>query len=1772
MANRRAIVAGPQSYQEIGSAGIAADYLSVGATGIVGTAGSMAIYGDETGSGTDKTLVIGEQGNTDTGNVVHFFGSATGPGLLDGVVKIHGNLEVEGTENVLGDATFEANATFEGNTTFGDNSADTVTFVAGIASDIQFDAIGGGGGNRTIDIEASTAAGTSLVLGSGAAGGAGPSNGGDISLVPAAGIGGGYYGEVLIGNPSRVDPNDGKSGPAMLLNTGNPNQAGFRWNSTDTKLQYRVDNTTTWVDLVGGGGTLPPSTDQYSLLQGTGSGTWSETFTLILPDTLTAAGRGVTVQNQTTANIAGDALSVSAADGNGTGIGGDLNLDAGAASGATASGGSVRITGGTPGASGACGHVYIKAGENIGGTGARGNIYLDSGVTDGPGVIYFGTQGSSGETVQFGASGGNTVSIDFTANGLSKIISDVEFDNLANREIRMESGFGKGNSLTLLGMDSANDDGGALYATAGAAGGAGAGGSLYLTAGANNLGTGNGGNVEIVGGYAGTNTGGNVLIDAGQGIGTDGATFIGTQRGEIVFGLGGTTTSALYANSTTPGVRAGLRYHETTGDWEIRADNTNPYDWSALLYSGGPGSVPDGTTTHEILQWNQLTTQWTVQKDLTLAGDGDRTVGVQTNTAAGDGWDLSVAAGDSASAGGGGDLNLTAGDHAGANQVGGDVNITAGVGDDTGLAACGGNVLITGGAATTDGYGGGVLITGGAAGGGDGPRSGGPVILEAGASADSGYQVVFLQGGSLTLGSIGIGVNGTDGVYGLTHETDTIGIGGDYTTGTMIGIDSPARQMELGADAADVILITAALSLAATTRVMTDVVFDDAAPRSIYMETSLTGAGQDLTIRSGTGLAGANDGGDMFAIGGAGGAGALNINGGGGGDSWTYAGQGGAIGTGTSVAGVGGDSYLRGGTGGTGAAGVAAGAGGDTYVRGGPAGADATGLGAAGGRVYIQGADASGTGANNGGLVAIEAGDSTSLGSPGGVLLSPGWNSTASTGGSVIVGSATLEDYSYLLFYTDGSTTTQALGPGFRYVETNDWMEVYNPTSAAWERIASGSGGLVPDGTIENEILQWDNTGGQWLAQTDLTMPSNGGNATITQEATDTPTDRLVIEGHASVTGTVDAGPLWVYGGSTTGTGDGGGIQIRGGSAGAVGGVGGDVTINGGFGGDGSPATVWIGDNGGPTILGDTGATDVAFYANSDTALDRAGVRYNDTTDRWQIHYDNGGVTWLDISTGPSVPTGTATGQVMEWDNAGTQWTASDDIELPEGQAGTRTVSLQTHTAAGAAEDMIVSGGANTNIGAGTSGGDLTVKGGDSTADAGGALILTGGIGGTAIGDVVFGDGVNVSDIDFEGTAGNRIKSDVRFRDSGAGGTYAIIIDTPGAGSVGMSMNIAAAQGGSTATGGFNGGGMSLRGGLGGSSLGTGNGGDAGNLVIGGDSGGAAGPAGVAGDGSDVSISGGNAGAAGATGGAGGAISAVCGASTGNIAGPALTLTGGASVGTAIAGAVNIDGGANTGTANGASVNITGGDSTAATGGDVVLQGGSGGVQDGDIFIGNSQTANVTVGGANGMAMDVSAAIPVLGFNGTATINLPGGAATNNFRIQGTAVSDNVTAPNLDTLTAGPASDASALHTHTGLGALNPTSGEAITQYRVIAMGYDGANAPRAYHCDITSTPGAGTDGPLPIGFSAEGVAITTAFDVLQGGEITIPAAGWDANPAVTDVGKQVYAYGSAGQVSLTPPASGSGDWRTKVGILMSVVAATSGTIAIAIGDSVLMA
>ena len=160
-----------------------------------------------------------------------------------------------------------------------------------------------------------------------------------------------------------------------------------------------------------------------------------------------------------------------------------------------------------------------------------------------------------------------------------------------------------------------------------------------------------------------------------------------------------------------------------------------------------------------------------------------------------------------------------------------------------------------------------------------------------------------------------------------------------------------------------------------------------------------------------------------------------------------------------------------------------------------------------------------------------------------------------------------------------------------------------------------------------------------------------------------------------------------------------------------------------------------------------------------------------------------------------------------------------------------------------------------------------------------------------------------------------------------------------------------------------------------------------------------------------------------------------------------------------------------------------------------------------------------------------------LSTTGTGNINLPNNGSAL-FQIEGVGVSANVTAANLGTLTAGPASNADALHTHTTVTASNlgvpGTSGEAIAAGAPVLFD-NAAGVPRVFNADAN---GAGElVNVMGVNLTAVGAA-ALAVTMIVAGRVAVPDAQFDALPAVGDVGKVVYLSENVGLLTLTAPTT----------------------------------
>ena len=245
---------------------------------------------------------------------------------------------------------------------------------------------------------------------------------------------------------------------------------------------------------------------------------------------------------------------------------------------------------------------------------------------------------------------------------------------------------------------------------------------------------------------------------------------------------------------------------------------------------------------------------------------------------------------------------------------------------------------------------------------------------------------------------------------------------------------------------------------------------------------------------------------------------------------------------------------------------------------------------------------------------------------------------------------------------------------------------------------------------------------------------------------------------------------------------------------------------------------------------------------------------------------------------------------------------------------------------------------------------------------------------------------------------------------------------------------------------------------------------------------------------------------------------------SGNVAAN-LTIAAGAST-AANAGALTLNGGSAT---------------TSGTGGSVSINAGSG-APSGDIVLGAANTNSVKLS-----ANAVVQAGATLSTAGTGNINLPNNGSAR-FKIETVAVSANVTAANLGTLTAGPTSNADALHTHAVEG-MAAVAGQALAVGQVIAF-YNGGAA-YAWLASATDAQKHET-----VGICTTAAAGSTSPTTVQtNGEASIPDGFWDTAggamvPDATKVGTKVWLSNvNPGNLTTLAP-SGSGTWIQKVGVV----------------------
>jgi hypothetical protein len=125
------------------------------------------------------------------------------------------------------------------------------------------------------------------------------------------------------------------------------------------------------------------------------------------------------------------------------------------------------------------------------------------------------------------------------------------------------------------------------------------------------------------------------------------------------------------------------------------------------------------------------------------------------------------------------------------------------------------------------------------------------------------------------------------------------------------------------------------------------------------------------------------------------------------------------------------------------------------------------------------------------------------------------------------------------------------------------------------------------------------------------------------------------------------------------------------------------------------------------------------------------------------------------------------------------------------------------------------------------------------------------------------------------------------------------------------------------------------------------------------------------------------------------------------------------------------------------------------------------------------------------------------------------------------------------------------------------TAQEALNAGDLVCFVND-AGTPKVRKADATNT-----DARLnPVGFATAAALAGAAVTVRVAGVADVPAALFDAAPAVGDVGKRVFASTTSGQITLTAP-SASGDLVQRVGVLTD--GSGSPKVLVQIGDPILL-
>lgn len=626
-------------------------------------------------------------------------------------------------------------------------------------------------------------------------------------------------------------------------------------------------------------------------------------------------------------------------------------------------------------------------------------------------------------------------------------------------------------------------------------------------------------------------------------------------------------------------------------------NNTNIWEYrvdgggSWLPLTSGGGVLPTGSTAFQHLRWDTGGTgSWVTEDALTLPSGGDRTITIDISSA-GAGHTLTVSGGaPQTTSQTGGSLLLEGHDGGGTSGNGGAVTVTAG---DAGGDGNGGDISLTAGQGglSAGNVPGDITIAAGLS--TNASSAGGSITISGGNSASTG------TGGDLTIrGGAGIGsgaISGDTLIYGAAAASGT---GGDIEiqagTGSAFASDGSTH-----------------LSQNITLVDLTDSVFAkvNLQGENLTNTSSLANYSQGARFKSDTEY----------------------------GMIWEHKAEGYRIAMENAPTDTaGGLMTLQ-----AGAGAGESGDGGHAFVRAGVSGTAVT-TGGSGGNVY---------------LIATDGADATTAGGGGKVYLEPGEAGTGGTpvAGWVNVGNTGLAN-SHLMFLdsTASEPTNPATnGTASAGIRSNAGVMEYKDTAGTWTAFNASGGAYVNEGTVTNQVLQWNNSTSEWDASSDLQLPGTADRTIKTADRTDAGNGwgLNVIGGAANTSG--DGGLLQLVGGAAVDTGTGGGVTIIGGAGAGVGG--------------GTPGTVIIGNTNTEEVQIGVTANHVSIDVNATPPLmsfvGTANISLpNNASARFQIE-------------GTSVTSADITAANMDKLFNGSTLTATDDLHYHDAMPGVTTIT-----------------------------------------------------------------------------------------------------------------------------------------------------------------------------------------------------------------------------------------------------------------------------------------------------------------------------------------------------------------------------------------------------------------------------------------------------------------------------------------------------------------